>query len=136
MPAEEFRAKYALEFPHGGPPSDHQVGRMALCFKVSKSAVAIRFEEVGLAAKGFYDRLRAGWNEPSARKRRGGKERDQIDIELGRLGTTHVSAIATAVERGIIDRLEARYALDVPIEHLPALRAAARVRHEAYGPAR
>ena len=136
MPADEFRAKYNLEFPQGGPATDFQVTRMAVCFKTSKAATAIRFEELGLAPAGFYDRISATWSEPSSRRRKGPKERDQIDIELGRLGTTHVSAIAAAVERGIIDRLEARYALDVPIDHLPALSAAARARHEAYGPPR
>ena len=136
MPADEFREKYGLEFPQGGPATDYQVGRMAAAFKVSKASTAIRFEELGLAPKGFYDQLKKMWGEPSKPQRKGPKERNQIDIELGRLGTTHVSAIATAVERGIIDRLEARYALDVPIEHLPALSAAARARHEAYGPAK
>lgn len=136
MPATGFREQYALQFPNGGPANDYQVGRMATCFKVSKSAVAIRFEELGLAPAGFYDRLKTEWGDSPRAYRRGPPDRDQIDIELGRLGTTHVSAIHNAVERGIIDKLEARYALRVPIEHLPALAAAARARHLAYGPAR
>ena len=57
-------------------------------------------------------------------------------MELGRFGTTHVSTIGAALERGIIDRLEAQYALDVPPDHLAALTAAAKARHQAYGPPR
>jgi len=97
---------------------------------------AIRFEETQLAAPGFYDRLRAEWGQLTPRQQRGNTDHNQIDIELGRLGTTHVSAINEALERGIIDRLEARYALDVPLEHLPQLIVAARTRHQAYGPPR
>lgn len=136
MPADDFVEQYRLRFPKGGPASDYQVGVMAKCFHVSKSATAIRFEELGLAPAGFYDQLKAEWGLPNPHQQRGNTEHDQIDIELGRLGTTHVSAINEALQRGIIDTLEARYALDVPLEHLPQLIAAARVRHQAYGPAR
>jgi Zn-dependent peptidase ImmA (M78 family) len=109
---------------------------MAKLFKVSKSAVAIRFEELGIAPAGFYDRLKIEWANRSKRQRRGSSEHNQVEIELNRFGTTHVTTIGVALERGIIDSLEARYALDVPLEHLPALTAAARARHQAYGPSR
>jgi Zn-dependent peptidase ImmA (M78 family) len=133
MPAARFKLEYGLLFPEGGPANDWQVARMARRFKVSKSATAIRFEELGLAGRGFYDRLKAEWVQ---RPRKGGPKdgNDQIDIELGRFGTTHVTLVGTAVERGIIDRLEAQYALDVPPDHLAELTAAARRRHLAYGP--
>jgi Zn-dependent peptidase ImmA (M78 family) len=133
MPAARFKEEYYALFPAGGPADDWQVARMARRFKVSKSAAAIRFEELGLAARGFYDKLKAEW---VTRPRKGGPKEgnDQIDVELGRFGTTHVTIVGTAVERGIIDRLEAQYALDVPPDHLTELTAAARRRHLAYGP--
>lgn len=136
MPAEGFRHQYQLLFREWEAPNDWQVSRMARCFKVSKSSVAIRFEELGLAPAGFYDRLKREWGDFTKKQRGGPTGRDQIDVELGQLGTTHVSAIGSALERGIIDKLEAQYALGVPLDHLPALRAAARARHQAYGPQR
>jgi hypothetical protein len=136
MPADGFIEQYRLRFSPQNPPSDSQVSTMAKLFHVSKSATAIRFEELQLATAGFYDRLKAEWGKLTPHQQRGNTEHDQIDIELGRLGTTHVSAINEALERGIIDRLEARYALDVPLEHLPQLIVAARTRHQAYGPPR
>jgi Zn-dependent peptidase ImmA (M78 family) len=135
MPEAAFRSEYRALFPEAGEPDDWQVARLATRFKTSKSSVAVRFEELGIAAPGFFERLKAEWR---LRKRGGGNagEHDQIDIELGRYGTTHVSAIGVALERGIIDKVEARYALNVPLEHLSALTAAARQRHQAYGPNR
>jgi Zn-dependent peptidase ImmA (M78 family) len=136
MPRDCFLREYRLLFPEGGPPSEWQVSRMSVRFQVSKSAVAIRFEELGLAAAGFYDRLKAEWQQRGRKRGGGGGNTDQIDVELGRFGTTHVSVVNEALGRGIIDRIEAQYALDVPHEHFPALMAAARKRHQAYGPAR
>lgn len=135
MPADRFRQEYNLLFPYGGLADDWRVARMAGRFKVSKSAAAIRFEELGLASAGFYDRLKAEWDKQSRRQRRGPTDgNDQIDVELGRFGTTHVTLVGAALERGIIDRLEAQYALDIPPDHLTELTAAARARHLAYGP--
>ena len=85
MPADEFLKQYALEFPGGGPPSDHQVTIMAARFKASKSATAIRFEELNLAPRGFYDGLSALWGAPKPKVRRGTSIHNQIDKELGRL---------------------------------------------------
>jgi len=134
MPEGVFLREYRRLFPRGGV-GDYQVGRLAVRFKVSKAAAAIRMEEVGLADAGFYEQLKAEWILPP--KRKGGPaDVDQIDIELGRFGTAHIGAVLEALERGSIDRLEAQYALDVPPDHFEALGAAARERHRAYGPAR
>jgi Zn-dependent peptidase ImmA (M78 family) len=133
MPREVFLEEYRRLFPRGGA-NDYQVGRLASRFKVSKASVAIRFEELGLAATGFYDQLSAGWQLPTPRQ--GGPTNvDQINTELGRFGTAHINAVLGALERGAIDRLEAQYALDVPSDHFKALGAAARERHRAYCPA-
>jgi Zn-dependent peptidase ImmA (M78 family) len=136
MPAEAFRLQYALVCPEGPPAGEGQVRKMANCFNVSLSAVAIRFEELGLAPVGFYNRLKVDWKARKPRKGGGPSDLSQADIELGRLGTTQVSAISRALDRGLIDQLEAHYALGVPLDHLPALTAAARVRLKAYGPTR
>jgi Zn-dependent peptidase ImmA (M78 family) len=136
MPAEAFKRQHALVCSEGPPASEHQVRKMANCFKASLSAVAIRFEELGLAPQGFYNRLRAEWKVRKPGKGGGPSDLSQADIELGRLGTTQVSAISRALDRGLINQLEAHYALGVPIDHLPALTAATRARLRAYGPAR
>ena len=133
MPAAAFLHQFRLMFPDG-EASDWSVGRMAKLFKVSKAATAIRFEELELAAVGFYDRLQAEWKLPP--KRKGGSGTDSVDVDLGRYGTTHVGVISQALQRGVIDPLEAQYALNVPPRNLTALTAAARARHLAYGPAR
>lgn len=136
MPAEAFRRHYELICSEGPPAGEWQVRKMAKSFKVSLSAAAIRFEELGLAPHGFYERLKAGWGVRKPRRGGGPSDLSQIDIELGRLGTTQVSAISVALDKGLIDRMEAHYALNVPLDHLPALTAAARTRHQAYGPTR
>jgi Zn-dependent peptidase ImmA (M78 family) len=136
MPAAAFKRQYELICSEGPPASEHQVRKMANCFNVSLSSVAIRFEELGLAPRGFYEALKREWGVRKPRRGGGPSDLTQIDIELGRLGTTRVSAIGLALDKGLIDHIEAHHALDVPLEHLPALTAAARARHRAYGPTR
>lgn len=136
MPVEAFRSEYYLLFPKAKVATERQVSRLSTRFRVSKSSVALRFEETGLAPSGFYDTLKAEWQK---RERRsgggGGGPNDPIDVELGRYGTTHVSTVGSALRRGVIDHVEARYALDVAREHIPPLEAAARQRRRAYGAA-
>ena len=135
MPEEPFQQEYERLFPKG-EVSDWAVARLASRFKVSKASAAIRFEELGIAEPGFYDRLKAEWEQGQKHRAGGGGGNDAIETDLGRFGTAHVTTIAHALERGVIDRLEAQYALDVPADHWPLLTVAARERLRAYGPAR
>ena len=134
MPEDAFVAEYRLLFTNATGPTEYQVSRLSTRFRTSKSSVAIRFEEVGLAPLGFYDALKAEWQKRE-RKRGGGgnNEHDQIDVELGRYGTTHIGTIGNALRSGVIDPVEAQYALDVPNNHIPALMVAAQQRRRAYG---
>jgi Zn-dependent peptidase ImmA (M78 family) len=135
MPAEAFRQEHRRLFPNG-EASDWAVARLAARFKVSKASAAVRFEELGIAEPGFYDRLKAEWDRGQVQRGGGGGGNDAIETDLGRFGTAHVTTIAHALERGVIDRLEAQYALDVPADHWPLLTVAAIERLRAYGPAR
>ena len=135
MPEVPFQQEYERLFPNG-EVSDWAVARLASRFKVSKASAAIRFEELGIAEPGFYDRLKAEWEQGQKHRAGGGGGNDAIETDLGRFGTAHVTTIAHALERGVIDRLEAQYALDVPADHWPLLTVAARERLRAYGPAR
>ena len=115
-----------------GQLGDWQVNRVSSNFKVSKSAVAIRLEELGLAPAGFYERLKANWHPP---KPNSGfdPDGDQVKKELNRYGTRHVGVVLSALDAGRIDRVEARYALDVNPEYHRQMMNAAAERRVAYG---
>lgn len=107
-----------------GRMGNWQVSRVSTAFKVSKSAVAIRFEELGLAEDGFYKALKATW--PPRKISTGfDPDGDQIKVELNRYGVRHVAMILESLKAGKINKVEARYALDVnPQYHKEMLTAA------------
>jgi len=109
------------------------INRVSSAFKVSRASVAIRFEEIGLAPAGFYEQWKAEQGAPKKRKGGFDPNRDQVQVELNRYGTRHVSVVLEALARGEIDPVEARYALDVNPDYHERILNAARERQEAYG---
>lgn len=132
LPADEVRQFARDNRLLRGMIGDYQVSRVASAFKVSNSAVAIRFEELGFVPPGFYERLKANWQRPP---KRGGfdPEGSQVKTELNRYGTRHVSIVLNALKEGKIDPVEARYALDVNPRYHDAILKAAQERQQTYG---
>lgn len=134
MPEAIFVEQYKGLFPNAKAANEFQVNRMSVRFRTSKQSAALRFEETGLAPVGFYEELKKKWAKGKYKEKSGGfGPSDSIETELGRYGTTHIRAICTALQNGVIDKVEAQYALDVQQAHFPALMAAARQRQRTYG---
>lgn len=101
MPAVEFRSNVESKLRTSRVDSVDQVSTISKLYGLSLRAVALRFEDLGMAAPGLYEQV----NRLTEQKRRGGSpdsERPQTKprIRLQQLGRSYGSALIDADEHG------------------------------------
>lgn len=101
--------------------TEEEVSRVARRLKVSRPALAIRLEQLGLATPGFTETLDLSWDDDSWTPQGGGPVPQHTQI-LGRLGERYVELVIQAVDRGNLDTTGADEFLNARAIHLPALR--------------
>lgn len=94
---------------------DKDIIRWASRLKVSRIALALRLESLGLAPKGFSQRY--NWYSGYTPRNTSSSGGDPIATTLSELGSTFTSAIFQAYERGVISRSSAAEYLGVGSDH-------------------
>ncbi len=92
--------------------SDTEVKRLASRFRVSNSAMALRLEKTGIAARGFYARhTPSAWDPPEeprpVKEFSGPKKVNYINIRLKRIGKLHPRTVLKALNRNVINSFDA-----------------------------
>jgi Zn-dependent peptidase ImmA (M78 family) len=104
--------------------TDATVRRLAVRFRVSNRAVALRLEKTGLASKGFYGRKTTKWDPPKTLKPLiGPHQPSRIKIRLKRVGNLHAATTIHAVDRKIINSFDASQLIGVLPSSLGRIRA-------------
>jgi Zn-dependent peptidase ImmA (M78 family) len=135
MPRESFtRAAHFFRADHGRW-DEGVVGKLAARFKVSKSAAALHLEDAALAPEGFYGQMLALWRVRTPSSTSGGVA-SHIEKHANRLGTRHIDVVLSAVERGVISKLDAYEFTNVRPKWFPDLRLEVAGRRAAYGRSR
>jgi Zn-dependent peptidase ImmA (M78 family) len=133
MPAERFKAE-ALKVDPTKTWSETALNIISDIFKVSKSAVALHLEDIGLARNGFYEWKLKQWGPPKRRK--GGKPTPYAERQVNRLGVRHVSIVLDALDRRYINQLDAYEMTEVGPNHFDDLRGEMVGRQLEYGTVR
>lgn len=88
--------------------SDSDIKRLAIRFRVSNSAVALRLQETGLAPAGFYGRRTAPWDVPTEpRPIASERQPSYVTLRMKRIGRLHAATVLRAVKRHIINSFDA-----------------------------
>jgi Zn-dependent peptidase ImmA (M78 family) len=88
--------------------SDSDVKRLAIRFRVSNSAIALRLEKAGLAGNGFYVRRTAPWDLPAEPRPLTPKSKpNPITSRIKRIGKLHARTVLRAVDRRVINSFDA-----------------------------
>jgi Zn-dependent peptidase ImmA (M78 family) len=104
--------------------SDAMVRRLAVRFRVSNRAVALRLEKTGLAPKGFYGRRTTRWDLPKPLKPiNGPHQASHIKLRLKRIGHLHAATTLHAVERKVINSFDASQLIGVLPSSLGRMKA-------------
>lgn len=130
LPANELKTYVATVSQEAGPSYDWPLatlGRLAAHFRVSRSVMALRLQELGLALPNYYDKHKAllvGFdkreeplNSPRIKKRPGWKEKRK----LKEVGITAASVIVDAWKEQIVDPMEAADILNLSLDELRGL---------------
>jgi Zn-dependent peptidase ImmA (M78 family) len=133
MPAERFKAE-ALKIDPSKTWSDTALNKISEVFKVSKSAVALHLEDMGLAREGFYEWKLKQWKPRKPRK--GGQPMPYAERQVNRLGVRHVSIVLDALDRRYINQLDAYEMTEVGPNHFEDLRGEMVGRQLEYGTVR
>lgn len=133
MPRTSFVAEANKMRPVNNLWNEHHVSKLAKRFKVSKTVAAIHMEDAGIAPAGFYDALNAEWRKRKFKKSEGGPPMSHEERRAARWGTRHVKIVLSALDRGIINQLDAHELLGVRPQSFGALRQAADEQQAAYG---
>jgi len=105
--------------------SDAEVKQLAARFRVSNSAMALRLEKIGLAAKGFSGRRTGPWDLPVERRPTASvRQPDYLKIRMKRLGRLHTATIMRALKRHAINTFDASDLIGVKPGSLGKLEAA------------
>jgi Zn-dependent peptidase ImmA (M78 family) len=90
--------------------SDSEVERLAVRFRVSNRAIALRLERTGFTPHGFYGRRTAPWDIPAATEPQPiprGQPISYIKIRLKRIGRLHANTVLHAVDSRAINSIDA-----------------------------
>lgn len=130
MPAGQFMPYVKAINPNAGIEHDWPiatVGRLATYYRVSRAAMAIRLQELGLAVPNYYDRHRSelsGFDRqgkakkpPKIKRKPGWREKKR----LKEVGITAASVIVGAWQEQIVDPLEAADILNLSLDELRGL---------------
>lgn len=90
--------------------------------KVSQSALALRMEELGLAPTGFYKRHR--WPVKLGKRTKKPSGGSYVTIRLSEIGGRYASAIMSALDRKMINPVQAADALAISTDHFDSVRVA------------
>jgi Zn-dependent peptidase ImmA (M78 family) len=118
MSRDALRA--ALPYLPNGPIEwdDKIIARAARRLKVSRRALAIRLEEMGLASIGFNRRFHHV-PKPKSQNQSGG---NYVATLLSEIGGRYSSAVIAALDRGVMSNVDAAEALKLSPEHFAAVR--------------
>lgn len=130
LPAQDIKEHAKTISPNAGIDHDWSittVGRLATYYRVSRSAMALRLQELGLALPNYYDKHRSELSNfdkrPKPKKalkikrRPGWKEKRK----LKEVGITAASVIVGAWQEKIVDPMEAADILNFSLEELRGL---------------
>jgi Zn-dependent peptidase ImmA (M78 family) len=98
---------------------DSVVREGARRLKVSQRAFALRLEETGLAPAGFNRKFQ--WR--AGKKPRTGSGGNYIATKLSEIGGHYTGAVMGALDRGVVNSVQASEALGLRTEHFDAVRA-------------
>ncbi len=101
--------------------SDREISYWASRLKVSRIALALRLEGLGLAPSGFSKRY--NWHSGFRPKTRSGNGGDQIATTLSELGSAFTSTVFGAYQRGAITRSAAEDYLGIKNQHFERVQA-------------
>jgi Zn-dependent peptidase ImmA (M78 family) len=107
--------------------SDSDVKRLAMRFRVSNRAMALRLEKTGLAPKGFYGRRTAPWDLPTVEPvpiTSTSAHPDYIKMCIKRVGKLHATTVLRAVKRHVINSFDASELIGLQPSSLGKLQAA------------
>ncbi len=97
------------------PLDEHDLGKIASQYKVSKEAVLVRMLTLGLISQQRYDGWKAGQHPP--RQRRGGGGQSQINRCLSERGSSFISLVLDAKAKDIINYKDATEYLSLSLEN-------------------
>jgi hypothetical protein len=98
---------------------------------VSKSAVAIHLEALGLTHEGFYREMLALWR--LRQKPRSGGRATHVERQANRLSGRHVRTVNEALKRGVITRLDVFEFTNVKPKYFESLIREVDTRRTMYG---
>lgn len=99
---------------------DGTVRYVAARLKVSQRALALRLEEMGLAPTGFY--MKHAWAVKPKRKGKKGGGGSYVAIRLSEIGGRYTSAVMSALDRRVINPVQAADALALSTDHFDRVR--------------
>jgi len=119
---------HSRRLPVGTDWTDEDVKALARALLLSRPAVAIRLEELGLASPGLWTRLGFSRDQdsvPEVRRMRFPKGRSlpYTRRHINRLGSYYVELVFAALDQGLLDLTDADYHLDLRVKHFDSLRS-------------
>lgn len=99
---------------------EKDVARWATRLKVSQIALALRLEQVGLAPSGFSRRF--NWGKPPAKPKKPGG--NYVATHISEIGSNYSNKVLSALDRQVIDEVQAVEALGLGSEHFDTVRKA------------
>lgn len=127
MPREPFVAQ-AKRIRTDKKWTDLNIGRLANLFRVSKSAVAVHLEDLGLAETGLYDSFKSSW---IGKKKSGGIASHEEKM-VNRYGVRHIQIVLRALEQKKINQLDAFEMMGINPKFFDTVRQEAKERQAAY----
>lgn len=130
MPRVDFTREARLDNDADVNSANAEITRLARKFKVSKTSVALRLEDLGVAGDGFYSRMIALWG--NGRSQSGGRANHEQRL-VNRLGAKHIDVVLAALDRKVINKLDAFEYTRIKPQYFGAVRDEIAQRRAAYG---
>jgi Zn-dependent peptidase ImmA (M78 family) len=102
------------------------MSQWAARLKVSRIALALRLEHVGVAPSGFHTRFKTKQKKEVARKTSGNNWVDHTVVRLSEMGGNFTRSVIEALDRQVIDQVQAVEALGVGEQNFEKARTAVR----------
>jgi len=135
MPEQAVREALRLT-PPVGRPGDWTIDELAKVARrlwVSRPALALRLEEMGLAQSGFYDWVDANLGaEIWSGRIPGGGRLKHHERRLRQFGGEFTSIVLGALQKGIVDPVGVDEVLGTTSRHLPALESSLEAQRQRY----
>ena len=101
--------------------------------KVSKYAIALRLEKIGVAPSNYYQKKEQEWKPIERPRKPGGTPTSMAQQNIRRLGSKYNGLIMKALDRGAIHQVEAQELLGLKPKHFSELKDRIQEQRLTYG---